>query len=288
MTINKVLVTGSKGFVGTHLCNYFSENGLQVVSTIDKQRPVDVTNIDELLLINDVDAIVHLAAKTSISDSFKDPSQTYYTNLVGTLNVLEFARAKKIKNLIYVSTYVYGQPVYLPVDENHPLNPHSPYNHSKLLAEKICQNYSYYFGLNIVTLRPFYVYGPNSRNHSLVPSIIKQIKKNGKVRLSGKKVKRDFLFVTDFVYLIGKILQDFPKGDNIYNVGYGESYSLNQIANKLAVLFGRKIEIEISKETRLDVSDMIADIAKVSKKFNWRPSIDINKGLQLIVEDSRN
>lgn len=288
MTINKVLVTGSKGFVGTHLCNYFSENGLQVVSTIDKQRPVDVTNIDELLLINDVDAIVHLAAKTSISDSFKDPSQTYYTNLVGTLNVLEFARAKKIKNLIYVSTYVYGQPVYLPVDENHPLNPHSPYNHSKLLAEKICQNYSYYFGLNIVTLRPFYVYGPNSRNHSLVPSIIKQIKKNGKVRLSGKKVKRDFLFVTDFVYLIGKILQDFPKGDNIYNVGYGESYSLNQIATKLAVLFGRKIEIEISKETRLDVSDMIADIAKVSKKFNWRPSIDINKGLQLIVEDSRN
>lgn len=288
MTINKVLITGSKGFVGTHLCNYFSENGLQVVSTIDKQRPVDVTNIDELLLINDVDAIVHLAAKTSISDSFKDPSQTYYTNLVGTLNVLEFARAKKIKNLIYVSTYVYGQPVYLPVDENHPLNPHSPYNHSKLLAEKICQNYSYYFGLNIVTLRPFYVYGPNSRNHSLVPSIIKQIKKNGKVRLSGKKVKRDFLFVTDFVYLIGKILQDFPKGDNIYNVGYGESYSLNQIANKLAVLFGRKIEIEISKETRLDVSDMIADIAKVSKKFNWRPSIDINKGLQLIVEDSRN
>lgn len=288
MTINKVLVTGSKGFVGTHLCNYFSENGLQVVSTIDKQRPVDVTNIDELLLINDVDAIVHLAAKTSISDSFKDPSQTYYTNLVGTLNVLEFARAKKIKNLIYVSTYVYGQPVYLPVDENHPLNPHSPYNHSKLLAEKICQNYSYYFGLNIVTLRPFYVYGPNSRNHSLVPSIIKQIKKNGKVRLSGKKVKRDFLFVTDFVYLIGKILQDFPKGDNIYNVGYGESYSLNQIATKLAVLFGRKIEIEISKETRLDVSDMIADIAKVSKKFNWRPSIDINKGLQIIVEDSRN
>jgi UDP-glucose 4-epimerase len=288
MTINKVLVTGSKGFVGTHLCNYFSENGLQVVSAIDKQRPVDVTNIDELLMINDVDAIVHLAAKTSISDSFKDPSQTYYTNLVGTLNVLEFARAKKIKNLIYVSTYVYGQPVYLPVDENHPLNPHSPYNHSKLLAEKICQNYSYYFGINIVTLRPFYVYGPNSRNHSLVPSIIKQIKKNGKVRLSGKKVKRDFLFVTDFVYLIGKILQDFPKGDNTYNVGYGESYSLNQVANKLAVLFGRKIEIEFSKETRADVSDMIADIAKVSKKFNWRPSIDINKGLQIIVEDSRN
>jgi UDP-glucose 4-epimerase len=66
-----------------------------------------------------VDAIVHLAAKTSISDSFKDPSGTYYTNLVGTLNVLEFAKTRNIKKFIYVSTYVYGQPLYLPVDEKH-------------------------------------------------------------------------------------------------------------------------------------------------------------------------
>lgn len=102
----------------------------------------------------------------------------------------------------------------------------------------------------MVTLRPFYVYGPNSRNRSLIPSIIKQIKKNGKVKLSGKKVKRDFLFVTDFVNLIEKILQDFPKGYNIYNVGYGKSYSLNQVAERLARLFGMKIEIEFSKVTR--------------------------------------
>lgn len=286
MTINKVLVTGSKGFVGAHLCNYLDENGLQVASTINKQEPIDVTNIDELLTINGVDAIVHLAAKTSISDSFKKPAQTYYTNFVGTLNVLEFARAKNIKKLIYVSTYVYGQPVYIPVDEKHPLNPHSPYNHSKLLAENICQNYSQYFGIDIVILRPFYVYGPSSRNRSLVPSIIKQIKKSSKVKLSGKKVKRDFLYVTDFVYLIGKILQDFPKGNNIYNVGYGKSYSLNQVAKELARLLGKKIVIEFSKETKQDVSDMVADIAKVSKEFNWSPSVDFYKGLQLIVRGS--
>jgi UDP-glucose 4-epimerase len=286
MTINKVLVTGSKGFVGTHLCKYLKENGIQVVTTLNKQKPIDVTNIDQLLTIDYVDAIVHLAAKTSISDSFKEPSDTYYTNFVGTLNVLEFARVKNIKKLIYVSTYVYGQPLYLPVDEKHPLNPHSPYNHSKLLAENICQNYSHYFGINIVTLRPFYVYGPISRNRSLIPSIIKQIKKNGKVKLSGKKVKRDFLYVTDFVYLIGKILQDFPKGNNIYNVGYGKSYSLSQVAEGLGRLFGMKIEIEFSLVTRPDVSDMVADIRKVSKKFNWKPTIDIKKGLQLIVQGS--
>jgi UDP-glucose 4-epimerase len=288
MTINKVLVTGSKGFVGTHLCKYLKENGIQVVTTLNKQKPIDVTNMDNLLAIDRVDAIVHLAAKTSISDSFKEPSETYYTNFVGTLNVLEFAKKRNIKKFIYVSTYVYGQPLYLPVDEKHSVNPHSPYNNSKLLAEKICQNYSHYFGINIATLRPFYVYGPNCRNRSLIPSIIQQIKMNGKVKLSGKKVKRDFLFVTDFVNLIEKILQHFPKGYNTYNVGYGKSYSLNQVAEVLARLFGMKIEIEFSKVTRPDISDMVADIRKVSKEFNWKPTIDIKKGLQIIVQGSSN
>ena len=287
MTFNKVLVTGSKGFVGRHLCNYLKEKGLQVVTNVTKQKPIDVTDINQLLKIDNVDAIVHLAAKTSIPDSFKAPSETYFTNFVGTLNTLEFARLRKIKKFIYVSTYVYGQPAYLPVDERHSVNPHSPYNNSKLLAEKICQNYSYSFGIDIVTLRPFYIYGPNSRNLSLIPSIIKQIKKDGKVTLSGKKVKRDFLFVTDFVYLVEKILQAFPKGYNTYNVGYGKSYSLSQVAQTLARLAEKKIEIEFSKNTQPDVSEMVADIRKVSGEFNWKPTINIKEGLRLIVRGSR-
>lgn len=92
MTINKVLVTGSKGFVGRHLCKHLKETGFQVVTTVNRQKPIDVTNIDQLLSLSNVGAIVHLAAKTSISHSFKEPSETYYTNLVGTLNVLEFKK----------------------------------------------------------------------------------------------------------------------------------------------------------------------------------------------------
>lgn len=91
-----------------------------------------------------MDAIVHLAAKTCISDSFKEPSETYYTNFVGTLNVLEFAKTRNIKKFIYVSTYVYGQSLYLPVDEN-TLNPHSPYNNSKLLAEKMSKLFTLFW-----------------------------------------------------------------------------------------------------------------------------------------------
>ena len=116
--------------------NILKKNGIQVVIRLNKQKPIDVTNIDQLLTIDCVDTIVHLAAKTSISDSFKEPYETYYTNFVGTLDVLEFAKTRNIKKFIYVSTYVYGQHLYLPVDEKHSVNPHSPYNNSKLLAEK--------------------------------------------------------------------------------------------------------------------------------------------------------
>lgn len=137
-------------------------------------------------------------------------------------------------------------------------------------------------------MRPFYVYGPDSRNRSLIPSIIRQIQKDGKVKLTGKKVKRDFLFVTDFAYLIGKILQDFPNGYNVYNVGYGKSYSLNQIADSLAKLLERKIKIEYSKSSNPDITDMSADIRKVSKAFNWKPTVDIKNGLQLIVQKLSN
>lgn len=98
MTINKVLVTGSKGFVGTHLCKLLKENGIQVVTTLNKQKPIDVTNIDQLLTIDYVDAIVHLAAKTCISDSFKEPFETYYTNFVGTLMFWNLQRQGILRN----------------------------------------------------------------------------------------------------------------------------------------------------------------------------------------------
>ena len=173
------------------------EVGFQVVTTAKNRKLIYVTNVDQFPTIENVNAIVYLAAKISILDSFGEPHKACFTNVIGTLNVLEFVRIRNIKKLIYASTYVYGEPQYLPIDEKHIVNPHSPYNTSKLIAEKICQSYSQHFNINIVTLRPFNAYGPDSRDRSLIPSIISQIKRDGKVKLSGKEIKRDFLFVTD-------------------------------------------------------------------------------------------
>jgi UDP-glucose 4-epimerase len=288
MKINKVLVTGSRGFIGKHLCKSLRENGIRVVTHGKERNKLDVTNLGEILTIDDVEAVVHLAAKTSILDSTKNPYQTYFTNIMGTLNLLEFARIRKIRKFIYVSTYVYGQPQYLPIDEKHVVNPHSPYNRSKLLAEGLCQNYCHDLGIDVVILRPFYVYGTNSRDRSFIPSIIRQIKKNAIVELSGQQIKRDFLFVTDFVNLLQVILCELPNGYNIYNVGYGISYSLKEVAQSLAKLLDKKITVQFSKTNVADITDMKADITKVSKTFKWKPTVDIDKGLRIIIQESSN
>jgi nucleoside-diphosphate-sugar epimerase len=288
MNINKVLVTGSEGFVGKHLCNHLSKNGINVVSgDKNEDNKFDVTDIDHFQSVEDVEAIIHLAAKANVVYSYKNTYSTYHTNLLGALNILEFARLRNIRKLIFVSTYVYGEPKYLPVDEKHPINPHSPYHKSKLLAEYICENYSHDLGIDIVTLRPFYIYGPNSR-YSFISSAIRQIKENGKVLLSGDHTQRDFLFINDFINLLTIILNKFPRGYNVYNIGSGTSHTLKEVTEIIAKLMNKKITIDYDNESRPgDVIYMKADISKVSTSFNWRPLVDINEGLKLTIQNSQ-
>jgi len=289
MKTRKVLVTGSEGFIGKHLCRQLLEFGINVVASSDKAKnKLDVTDINQLRSIdNGVEAVVHLAAKTSVSDAINNPYHPYYTNLLGTLNVLEFSRLRKIRKFINMSSYVYGQPKYLPVDEKHPVNPHSPYHKSKLLAEQLCENYSCDFGIDIVTLRPFLLYGPFGNPHMFLPTIIQQICEHAKVFLSGKHTSRDFLFITDFVDLIRIILNEFPKGYNLYNVGHGESHELEEVALLVARLLGKEITINYDNQIRPgDVTKMIANISKVSNSFRWNPRISIQEGLRIIIEKS--
>jgi nucleoside-diphosphate-sugar epimerase len=288
----KVLVSGARGFIGGHLCKYLREKGIDLIeqydSPGDQAITLDITDMSRLLSIKEpVGAVIHLAAKTSISSSMNFPRDIFYTNLVGTLNLLEFARQKKVPKFINISTYVYGQPHYLPIDESHPVYPHSPYNESKLLAEQLCQYYSHDFGMNIVTLRPFYVYGPYPRPNSFIYCILDQVtKKNGNVVLSGELTKRDFLFIDDFLYLLEKILNRFPTKYEIYNVGYGKSYLLSEVSQILAKLVNKTICISYDNQMRPgDITDMVADVSKISKHFDWRPAISLEEGLNRTLEN---
>lgn len=279
-----ILVTGHTGFIGTNIVKKLQNEYTILPTNKNNAQRMNVLEKSQLLDFDEVDAVIHLASKTSISDSISNPYDTYYTNMVGTLNILDYAVKRKIKNIINISTYTYGDPKYIPIDESHPLSPHSPYNKSKVISEKLCKYYSEDYKLNIVTLRPFYIYG-NSYNSSFISSTIRKVINNEKVILSNKNTRRDFLFVDDFVMLVHKILLNFPEGYNVYNVGYGKSYSLEDILRVIESIMNKKISIEYDSSIRPnDVSEMVADIGKVTKEFEWMPTIDIDEGLRLTIE----
>jgi len=293
-----ILITGINGFIGKNLSRILSRSKRKVIPSRggrihirgkkgDSDWTLDVTNEDSLKNYQDekIDYIIHLAAKTSIEDSVKNPYSTFFTNIVGTLNLLEFARTKHIENFIFISTYLYGKPEYLPIDENHPLKPHSPYNGSKLIGEKMCENYAQEYGLNVVSLRPFCIYGPDNKASSLVQKAITAINKSEVMVLSGLKTRRDFLYVDDLVELIIKIIDNFPNNYNVYNVGYGVSYNIGDVAKRIALLLNKEIKIRYKKSKENEILDMTADISKVSKKFDWNPKIDLDSGLKLIVKE---
>jgi len=293
-----ILITGINGFIGKNLSRILSRGGRNVIpghagqilirgKKSDSDWTLDVTNEDSLKRFQDekIDYIIHLAAKTSIEDSVKNPYRTFFTNIVGTLNLLEFARTNHIKNFMFISTYLYGKPEYLPIDENHPLKPHSPYNSSKLIGEKMCENYAQEYGLNVVSLRPFCIYGPRNKASSLVQKAITAINKSEVMVVSGLKTRRDFLYVDDLVELIIKIIDDFPRNYNVYNVGYGLSYNIGGVVKRIGLLLDKEVKIQYKKSVENEISDMTADISKVSKEFDWKPKIDLDSGLKLIVKE---
>jgi len=287
--LHTILITGSGGFVGDHICKSSFNNKYNLITDNHKDNQInDITKLEYFDNFDDkINLIIHLAAKTSITDSLNNPYETYYKNIVGTLNVLEFAKRKNITNIIFLSTYVYGKPQYLPIDENHPINPHSPYNKSKIIAECLCEDYSKIFGIDIVILRPFYLYGYNRKKNTLISSILNQINTNKIIKLSNKKTSRDFLYISDFIELLNNIVNAFPSGCNIYNVGSGTSYTLTEISMRIANLLNKKVRICYDESIRKqDINDMVADITKISKDFDWKPKIDIDQGLSLTIKRS--
>jgi nucleoside-diphosphate-sugar epimerase len=288
MNVAKILVTGANGFIGKHLCKRLTEDGFIIADGKSRsyQRPLDVTDLGQLAsACRNVDTVIHLAGRTSIERSLRDPYKTYYINYIGALNLLEASRLTDVKRLINVSTFVYGQPHDIPINEKHRINPHSPYTKSKLLAEMICQYYSCDFDIDVVTLRPFQIYGWGARPDSFIPSVIQQIVRKGEVFLNGKNVRRDFLFVDDFVDLIVAILNDFPSGYNVYNVGFGKSHALEKIAKILANQMNKRIKINYEESyPSPSGTNMQADITRVSEAFRWKPRVTIEEGLKYILE----
>jgi len=280
----RILVTGSSGFVGSNLISYFKNYDYQIIE-LNRKNNSDLTDSNYINKTSKIDFVIHLAARVFIPDSYVSPQKFYYNNIVSTLNMLELCKRENAK-MIYVSSYVYGEPKYLPIDEKHPISALNPYTQSKVICEKLCRGYNRDFGVPVIIFRPFNIYGPKQNDNFLIPLIIKQIKENGLINLKDPRPKRDFIHINDVsVALLNAVRYMLDNNINnmfeIFNLGSGKSYSVKEVAEIIVKNIGKEISINFSDERRKgEILDATANISKLSNILDWRPKINFKKGIK--------
>jgi UDP-glucose 4-epimerase len=280
----RILVTGSSGFLGKNLVEELKKQETEVFTLTDRYGyKIDIRDqqrirgiIDE---IGNLDIVYHLAAISSVPFSIENPRETYEVNVLGTLNILELCRLCNAEKIVFASSYVYGQPQYMPIEEEHLLQPTNPYARSKILGEELCRAYNADFEVKCVILRSFNIYGGGQNENFLIPKIIGQLRYR-KIKLKDPKPKRDFIYISDVIEAYIKA-GEFNGNFEVFNIGYGKSYSVEEIVDRIVRLYGKNVKVEYSGERRkYEVMDTVADIRKAEELMGWAPTVPLNEGLQ--------
>lgn len=285
----RVLLTGHSGFIGSHLCRELNNRGAEVLTLTDeKNNLVDVRDWSGVNAVGSrmgkVDLVYHLAALMFVPASFDNPREMLEVNILGTLNILELCRLYGIEKIVFVSSYIYGPPQYLPVDEKHPLNPTNPYARSKLIGENLCRAFHEDYGLKCVILRPFNVYGEGQVGSFLLPSILEQAA-GGKIELMDPEPKRDFLYITDMIEAFIRAGEYNAADYDVFNIGRGSSCRVDEIARGILAVWGSTIDITYRHQRRRnEIMDVVADIKKAKLELGWVPKVGIKEGLRRYVE----
>ena len=278
---NIIGLTGLSSAVAGYLRAFLEVKEVRVVSldTLTRQsdRPVFMPTEEPM------DWVIHLGAHTSIEESWNDPFKYYKGNTEGTLTALEIAHLNKAK-FIHISSYVYGEPQYVPIDEAHPVFASNPYMGSKLISEKICNEISSRLGLPLIIFRPFHIYGPKGKPGRLIPDLVAQASGGDALTVKDPNPRRDYLYVEDFCELIWQTLGGAADRSGIYNVGSGVSYSNLEVAHAIRDLIDPALNIDIEGVSRRgDVSDCSMSPDKIKRDFNWQPRYTLQEGLQKII-----
>jgi len=272
-----VAVTGSSGFVGSHLVRKLTEQNAKVIE-LDISDGIDLTDWAQVKDVPRFDVMVHLAAKIFVPAAYEHPRDFYHTNLTSTINALELCRTHEAK-MVFASSYVYGRPKYLPIDEAHPTDMFNPYCRSKALCESMCEGYHRDFGTRAVILRIFNPYGPGQDKRNLIASTIHQAQ-TGRVVLKDPLPKRDFLYIDDMIDAYIQAVRYDRTPFETFNIGSGHSYSVKEIAEAIARRVGDHVTVEFTGESRKnEVMDTVANIAKAQDLLAWTPKIDIDQGI---------
>ncbi len=281
--MKKILITGANGFVGKALDKYLRTfNTFESIELI-RHSKIDLTDVTAVHELPKADVIVHLASKNFIPESFTNPALYYNNNISSTINCLEKARVDGAA-FIFFSTYVYGPPKYLPIDEKHPTHPLNPYTQSKLSCEQLCEAFHRDFNVPVTIFRPFNIYGPGQNPVFFIPTILRQIHESV-IQLNDSRPKRDFIFISDIIEAIYLAINQEKTGMHVFNLGTGLSTSVRDVVNTLHMLTASTAEIRFSDKSRQgEILDTVADISKIKSELNWVPKISLAEGLQKVIE----
>jgi nucleoside-diphosphate-sugar epimerase len=283
MTNDTILVTGSEGFIGAYLVDALTRKGADVFPT-GNRRQIDLLERSAIDRLPDADVVFHLAGNTNINRLWEDPAGMYHENINTTLNVLEYARKRHVRKLIFTSTYVYGRAEYLPVDEEHPVSATNPYTRSKIICEELCKAYSMDFDMQTVILRLFNVYGPGLAAHFLIPTVVGQVF-TGTIELNDPRPKRDYVYVTDVVRALVSTLSFDGSGCDIFNIGSGMSYRVPDVVDAILRASGIECNVTFRHVARKDaIMDTVADYRKAKRLLNWSPEVSFETGIQEMVQ----
>ena len=284
----QVIVTGTSGFVGGHLTSKLISLGATVVGVSRSHgSSIDVTNRESLapLFQKRPSAVFHLAGEALVEKGQEAPYDTFRTNLMGTLNILELSRVHHIPRLIIASTaHVYGEG-HPPFHEDDPPRPSRPYETSKTATDLLAQSYADSFNLPVVIPRFVNIYGPGDTNFTrLIPKTLQYMLQKKPVPMWGGKAKREYLYIDDAVeaYLMMATLSDAKLERNrIFNFGAGKPITVQALIKTIGKLVDEDIAIVREKEERIgEIIDQYVSWEKASRVLAWKPRVSLDEGLR--------
>jgi NAD dependent epimerase/dehydratase len=307
----KVLVTGAGGFIGSHLAELLAREGASVRAFVRYTSRGDHGWLEDVApeaaeaievfrgdlanpeavqgAMSGCDAVFHLGALIPIPYSYRHPREFVTANVEGTLNVLEAARREEPARIVHTSTSeVYGTAQCVPIDEEHPLRPQSPYAASKVGADQLALSYQRSFGTPVVVARPFNTYGPRQSARAVIPTIATQALAREVVELGATSPTRDFLYVEDTAAGIVACSEADGVEGEVVNLGTGSEISIGDLAERILELTGRDVSVSLD-EKRLrppdsEVERLVADVTKGRRLLEWEPCVDLDEGLRRTVE----
>jgi UDP-glucose 4-epimerase len=303
----KALVTGGAGFIGSNIVRALTERG-QAVVVLDNLSSGHRGNLDpfpsvELVqgdvrdpaavarAMGGVEVVFHLAASVGNKRSIDDPVCDAETNVLGTIHVLEAARRAGVRKIVTSSSAgVFGELKQLPIREDHPVEPDTPYGSTKLCQEKLCLAYAKLYDVEAVCLRYFNVYGPNQRFDAygnVIPIFVFSMLRGQPLTIFGDgEQTRDFVNVADVVQANLRAA-DSRGVSGAFNIGSGERITINRLVELLAAAGGVQPDVSHGAPRAGDVRDSLADISAARAAFGFDPRVGIDAGLQEYVAWAR-